>query len=102
MSLFIIVGIYFYIRGITSIAGKSIFYTNRSMELIEEERIPEFLKEIGKIYLYTGTVFTIKGMLDLFFWGNHMISIVFFVFMIICVVFLARCNEKYLKKPDLG
>lgn len=98
MTLFFVVGIYFYARGVFALSGQTIFYTKRSLECIEEERIPAYLKESGICHMAVGTVFVAKALLDVLFPGSFLVMLLFSALLIACVFFLARCNEKYSKK----
>lgn len=98
MTLFFVVGIYFYARGIFALFGQTIFYTKRSLEWIEEERLPAYLKESGICHIAVGTLFVGKALLDVLFPGSFLVMLLFSALLLICVFFLARCNERYSKK----
>ncbi|WP_313524665.1 hypothetical protein [Anaerotignum sp.] len=98
MSLFFVVGIYFYARGVFALFGQTIFYTKRTLELIEPENLPVYLKESGIWHVVAGTIFVGKALADIMFPGSKIVLTMFFVLLITCVFFLARCNERYIKK----
>ncbi len=98
MTIFFVVGIYLFARGIFALYGQPIFYTKRTIETIPPEQLPAYLKEVGIWNTLTGIVFTGKAILDKLFPGSTWLLIVFIVLLLICVVFLSKCNEKYIKK----
>lgn len=98
MSLFFVVGIYFYARGVFALFGQTIFYTKRTLDLIEPENLPAYLKESGIWHIVAGTIFVGKAIIDIMFPGNKMFLAIFFVLLVVCVYFLARCNERFIKK----
>lgn len=98
MTIFFVVGIYLFARGIFALYGQPIFYTKRTIETISPEQLPAYLKEVGIWNTLTGIVFTGKAILDKLFPGSIWLLIVFIVLLLICVVFLSKCNEKYIKK----
>ncbi len=98
MTIFFVVGIYLSARGIFALYGQPIFYTKRTIETISPEQLPAYLKEVGIWNTLTGIVFTGKAILDKLFPGSIWLLIVFIVLLLICVVFLSKCNEKYIKK----
>lgn len=98
MSLFFVVGIYFYARGVFALFGQTIFYTKRTLDLIEPENLPAYLKESGIWHIVAGTIFVGKALIDIMFPGNKMFLAIFFVLLVVCVYFLARCNERFIKK----
>lgn len=98
MSLFFVVGIYFYARGVFALFGQTLFYTKRTLDLIEPENLPAYLKESGIWHIVAGTIFVGKALLDIMFPGNKVFLAIFFVLLVVCVYFLARCNERFIKK----
>ena len=98
MSLFFVVGIYFYARGVFALFGQTILYTKRVLERIEPENLPSYLKEIGIWQMIVGTVFVGKALLDIVFPLNKMVLTIFLLLLAVCVFFLSRCNERYIKK----
>ncbi len=98
MPLLFLVSIYFFARGVFALFGQPIFYTKRSLELIEEEKLPLYLKKIGWLHLLTGIVFLAKALLDIPFPDSTPILILWLIALCICVVLLAKCNEQYKKK----
>lgn len=98
MSLFFVVGIYFYARGIFALFGQTILYTKRTLELIEPENLPAYLKEIGTWQMVAGTIFVGKALIDIAFPFDKVFLAIFLVLLSVCVFFLARCNERYIKK----
>lgn len=98
MTIFFVVGIYLFARGIFALYGQPIFYTKRTIETIPPEQLPAYLKEVGIWNTLTGIVFTGKAILDKLFPGSTWLLIVFIILLLICVVFLSKCNEKYIKK----
>ncbi len=98
MTIFFVVGIYLFARGIFALYGQPIFYTKRTIETISPEQLPAYLKEVGIWNTLTGIVFTGKAILDKLFPGSTWLLIVFIILLLICVVFLSKCNEKYIKK----
>ncbi|AMJ40198.1 hypothetical protein [Anaerotignum propionicum] len=98
MSLFFVVGIYFYARGVFALFGQTIFYTKRTLELIEPENLPAYLKESGVWHMVAGTIFVGKALLDIMFPLNKVFLAMFLVLLAVCVYFLSRCNERYIKK----
>ncbi|WMI80517.1 hypothetical protein [Anaerotignum sp. MB30-C6] len=98
MSLFFVVGIYFYARGVFAVFGQTFFYTKRILDLIEPENLPAYLRASGTWHLVAGTIFVGKALTDIMYPGNKMILAIFFVLLVVCVFFLARCNERYVKK----
>lgn len=98
ITLFFVVGLYLSARGVFALFGQPIFYTKRSLENISPDLLPAYLKEVGTWNLITGIVFLAKAILDKVFPGNMILQICFIVLLIVCVVFLAKSNEKYLKK----
>lgn len=98
MTLFFVVGIYLFARGVFALFGQPFFYTKKSLEQIEPSLLPAYLKEEGIWNLVAGLLFTAKAILDKVFPANKIILIAFFILVGICVIFLAKCNEKYIKK----
>ena len=98
MTLFFVVGIYFYARGVFALFGQTIFYTRRTLELIDPENVPAYLKETGLWHMAAGTVFVGKALLDIVFPQSKVFFALFFVLLVVCVVFLSRSNERYIKK----
>lgn len=98
MSLFFVIGIYFYARGIFALFGKTIFYTRRSLEKIEPEKLAAYLKEIGILHMAVGTIFVGKALIDIAFPFHKMFYWIFIALLAVCVFFLARCNERYMNK----
>lgn len=98
MTLFFVVGIYLFARGVFALFGQPIFYTKKTLENIEPSSLPSYLKEEGIWNLVTGFAFTAKAILDKVFPSNKIIFLGFIILLVICVIFLSKCNEKYLKK----
>lgn len=98
ISLFFVAGIYLFARGIFALFGQTLFYTQRSLEQIRPEDLPAYLKEIGICQMAAGALFTGKAALDVAFPGNRHIFIGFLILLVVCLVFLAKTNEKFLKK----
>jgi len=98
MSLFFVAGIYFYARGVFALFGRTLFYTKRSLELIEPEDLHAYLKESGVWHIVAGTIFVGKALTDIMFPENYVFLAIFFVLLIVCAFFLARCNERFTKK----
>lgn len=98
MSLFFVVGIYFYARGIFALFGQTTLYTKRTLERIEPENLPAYLKEIGILQMGVGTIFVGKALIDIVFPFHKVFYWIFIALLAVCVFFLARCNERYMKK----
>ncbi|MDD4844397.1 MAG: hypothetical protein PHU31_08710 [Anaerotignum sp.] len=98
MSLFFVVGIYFYARGIFALFGQTTLYTRRSLEKIEPEKLPAYLKEIGTLQMVVGTIFVGKALIDVAFPLHKVFYWIFIALLAVCVFFLSRCNERYMKK----
>ncbi len=98
MSLFFAAALYFYARGLFALFGRTIFYTKRTLALIEPENLSAYLKESGIWHMAAGTVFVGKALLDIVFPQNKVLLAIFFVLLIVCVIFLSRSNERYIKK----
>ncbi len=98
VGLLFIVGIYLFARGVFALFGQPIFYTKRSLEPVDPELLPAYLKEEGIWNMASGFLFTAKAILEKAFPGNMVIWVAFVVLLLVCVYFLAKCNEKYLKK----
>ncbi|WP_304507997.1 hypothetical protein [Anaerotignum sp.] len=98
MSLFFVVGIYFYARGIFALFGQTTLYTKRMLEKIEPENLPAYLKEVGTWQMVVGTIFVGKALIDVVFPFHKVFYWIFIALLAVCVFFLARCNERYTKK----
>lgn len=98
MGLYFIAGIYFFARGIFALFGQTVFYTRRALEQVEPEMLPAYLREIGIGHTATGALFVGKAILDVAFPGSLPISIGFIVLLVICLIFLAKTNEKFMKQ----
>lgn len=98
MMLFFVAGIYLFARGIFAWYGQPIFYRKGTLENIDPDRLPAYLRETGLWNFLTGVVFVGKSILDKVFPGSIVLLIVFILLLLVCVVFLAKCNEKYQKK----
>lgn len=98
VGLLFIIGIYLFARGIFALFGQPIFYTKRSLEPVNPELLPAYLKEEGIWNMISGFLFTAKAILEKAFPGNMVIWVAFVVLLFVCVYFLAKCNEKYIKK----
>lgn len=98
MMLFFVAGIYLFARGIFAWYGQPIFYRKGTLENIDPDHLPQYLREEGVWNFLTGLVLVGKAILDKVFPGNMTLFIVFIVLLLVCVVFLAKCNEKYRKK----
>ena len=98
MMLFFVAGLYFFARGIFALFGQTIFYTKRSLEQISEADLPAYLREIGIWNIITGVLFVGTAVLSRIFPASKILFGIFFILLLICVVFLSKCNEEYLKK----
>ncbi len=98
ITIFFVVGLYLFVRGVCALFGHPIFYTKRSLENIAPDVIPAYLKEVGVWNVVTGGLFLAKAISDKFFPGNMVLQVIFLVLLVLCVIFLAKSNEKYLKK----
>ncbi|WP_317855816.1 hypothetical protein [Chakrabartyella piscis] len=98
MNLFFIFSIYFFARGVFALFGQPLFYTKRSLANITEEQLPIYLKEVGVLDMIVGGLFFLKALLDILMPQSMAVTIGFLALVMICVVKLARCNEKYIKK----
>lgn len=98
MSLFFVAGIYFYARGVFALFGQTLFFTRRSLEMVEPTELATYLKKSGILHIVTGTVFVGKALLDVAFPYEKWVFMVFFICLFACVILLARCNERYTKK----
>lgn len=97
MMLFFVAGIYLFARGIFAWYGQPIFYRKGTLENIDPDHLPQYLREEGVWNFLTGLVLVGKAILDKVFPGSMTLFIVFIVLLLVCVVFLAKCNEKYRK-----
>lgn len=97
MNLFFLCAIYFFARGIFALYGQPLFYTKRSLANIDEEQLPVYLKEVGVLDMIVGVLFFLKALFDIVLPQSTFVTIIFFALILICVVKLARCNEKYIK-----
>ena len=102
MSLLFIASIYFFARGVFALFGQPIFYTKRVLSLIDETDLPLYLKQIGWLHILTGCVFLAKVLLDIPFPGDMRILMLWCVLLLICVILLAKCNEKFQKKKHVA
>lgn len=98
MMLFFVAGIYLFARGVFAWYGQPIFYRKSTLENIDAKNLPAYLREEGIWNVLTGVVLVGKAILDKVFPGSMTLFIVFILLLLVCVVFLARCNEKYRKK----
>lgn len=98
MSLFFVFAIYFFARGVFALYGHPLFYTKRSLANITDADLPIYLKEVGVWDMIVGVLFFLKALFDILIPQNTFVTIIFFALVIVCVVKLARCNEKYIKK----
>ncbi len=98
MTIFFVVGIYLFARGIFALYGQPIFYTKHTLETVVPEQLPAYLKEVGIWNMVTGFVFVGKAILDKLFPGSKILLLVFVLLLLVCVVFLSKCNEKYIQK----
>ena len=94
MMLFFVAGIYLFARGIFAWYGQPIFYRKGTLENID----PAYLREEGVWNFLTGLILVGKAILDKVFPGSTALFIVFILLLLVCVVFLSKCNEKYRKK----
>lgn len=98
VGLFFVAGIYFFARGVFALFGQTLFYTKRALEQIEPEKLPAYLKEIGACHMVTGALFVGKALLDVALPGSKPVFYGFIALLLVCVVLLAKTNEKYTKK----
>ncbi len=98
MNLFFLFAIYFFARGIFALYGQPLFYTKRSLANIEAKQLPIYLKEVGVLDMAVGVLFFLKAIFDVLMPQSTLVTVVFLALVMICVVKLARCNEKYIKK----
>ena len=97
MMLFFVAGIYLFARGIFAWYGQPIFYRKGTLENIDPDHLPAYLREEGVWNFLTGLVLVGKAILDKVFPGSMALFIVFILLLLVCVVFLSKCNEKYRK-----
>ena len=97
MTLLFVVGIYFFARGVFALYQQPIFYTKRALEHIDPADLPAYLKEIGKWNMVLGFLCTGKAILNVPFPNSKLLLAVYTVLLLVCVVFLSRINEKYMK-----
>lgn len=98
MALYFVAGIYLFVRGVFAISGRTLFYSKRALEQVEQGKLPAYLKEIGVCHMAAGVLFAGKAALDIAFPGSRPVLVGFLALLLICVVFLIRTNEKYTKK----
>lgn len=98
IGLFFTAGIYLFARGIFALFGQTLFYTRRALEQIEPGSLPAYLKEIGICHTAAGALFVAKAILDVALPGSRPVFIGFLILLVVCLVFLVRTNEKYMKK----
>lgn len=98
IGLYFVAGIYLFARGIFALFGQTLFYTRRSLEQIAPENLSAYLREIGICQMAAGALFVGKSVLDVAFPGSRPISVVFVILLVICLIFLVRTNEKFIKK----
>lgn len=97
MSLLFVVGIYFFARGVFALYQQPIFYTKRALEHIDPADLPAYLKEVGKWYMAVGFICTGKAILNVPYPDSKLILGVYCVLLFVCVVFLSKANDKYMK-----
>ena len=98
IGLYFVAGIYLFARGIFALFGQTLFYTRRSLEQIAPENLSAYLREIGICQMAAGALFVGKSVLDVSFPGSRPISVGFVILLVICLIFLVRTNEKFIKK----
>lgn len=98
MGLYFIAGIYFFARGVFALFGQTLFYTQRALEQIEPEKLPMYLREIGICHTAAGALFVGKAILDVAFPHSMPVSIGFIILLVVCLIFLAKTNEKFMKQ----
>lgn len=98
LGIYFVAGIYFFARGIFALFGQTLFYTKRALEQINPEDIPAYLKEIGIYHTAAGVLFVGKAIFDVALPGSHAVSVGFILLLLVCLVFLAKTNEKYTKR----
>lgn len=98
IGLFFVAGMYLFARGIFALFGQTLFYTRRSLEQIAPENLSDYLREIGICHMAAGALFVGKAVLDVAFPGSRPISIGFLILLVVCLIFLVKTNEKFIKK----
>lgn len=98
LGLYFVAGIYFFARGVFALFGQTLFYTKRALEQIDPSDLPAYLKQIGICHIATGVLFVGKAILDVAFPFNRAVSIGFIILLVVCIYFLAKTNEKYIKR----